>query len=121
MPKLELQGAAELKREFAQWANVDAQKPTIAAARIIERKAKRLAPRLTGRLMRSIKTRLFRNRTRGVVIAEVGPGPEVEYAVFVERREPFMAPAADSSQMEIERLYLKAIDDALKGKYGRRV
>lgn len=118
MPKFEIIGADALAKEFEQLANLDVEQTTLRAAKLVEREAKVRAPKLTGRLARSIRTRLFRNRTRGVVAADVGPGPEVPYAGIVEKREPYMAPAADSKQLDVERTFVKAVDAAIE-KGGR--
>src|SRR5262245_25122494 len=118
LPKVEIIGAGELAREFAKLGELNVEQTTLRAARNVEREARARAPKLTGRLARSIRTRLFRNRTRGVVAAEVAPGPEAPYAPIVEQRQPFMAPAADSKQLDVERVFVAAVDAAIKGERG---
>lgn len=118
MPKVEIIGAGQVSKEFVRLGDLSVERTTLRAARLVEREARARAPRLTGRLARSIRTKLFRTRSRGVVVADVAPGPEAPYAAIVDARQPFMAPAADSKELDVEREFLSAVDDAIN--QGRR-
>jgi len=102
-----------------------------AGAEIIAEEARRLAPKDTGRLARSIKVYAGRQaRVSGgfdlpgtsVLVGPVGsPGDgDVFYAGFVEEgtsqqaAQPFMRPAIDGKRAEAEAVVLDRLNDALK-------
>lgn len=116
MPRIQIIGTGEIARELTRLGELNLEQTTLRAARLVEREAKVRAPKLTGRLARSIRTRLFRSRTRGVVVADVAP--DTPYAAIVESRQPYMAPAADSKELDVERTFVAAVDTAINR--GRR-
>lgn len=83
-----------------------------AGAAVVERDAKLRVPVVTGNLRRSIKE-LRQTKSSGKVESQVGT--DVVYGPSVEYRKPYLRPALDENEGEIER----AIETKLKTILGR--
>lgn len=111
-----VRGATEIAAKLALLGTAtDALMQTAvrAAGLVIQNDAKVRAPKLTGNLARSIHTEDVSGRHA------VEVGTDVEYAAFVEygtsrmRAQPYLGPAADGHDEEIEEAIGAVLDTAI--------
>lgn len=118
MADLQVEGLAELERDLQRVERRLQGRVVRNAARagavLIRRKAKSLAPRATGQLVKDIVLRTKRE-PNGDIVARVGVKPLSFYGMFAEfgtsrqAARPWLRPAFDSQREQVA----KAIQDRL--------
>lgn len=100
--KMTISGVKKLQKRFEKYPgklNAQLTKELQRAALKVESRAKKKAPVDTGRLRSSIRPleKSLSGASPAVVV-----GTPVEYAIYQERRRPFLIPAADEVQPDFE-------------------